>query len=251
MTVPVPANPANPAIPMIPANLPSPQLVDLSHPIRTGMPVYPGDPEVEITPALRVEPDGVNVLRLHLGSQSGTHVDAPFHVRDDLPDLDAVPLTRFVGPAVLVDARGTSARAQFGPAVLDPVRGRLAPGVVVLFVTDWSRHWGTADYLTHPWPSPALAAELVAAGVRTVGIDALSVDLTPDDPATAALTTHLELAAAGCVIAENLTGLKPLLQAQDRGARITVSLLPLRIASGDGSPVRAVAWVDEQTRMSG
>jgi len=84
-----------------------------------------------------------------------------------------------------------------------------------------------------------------------VGIDALSVDLTPDDPATAALTTHLELAAAGCVIAENLTGLKPLLQAQDRGARITVSLLPLRIASGDGSPVRAVAWVDEQTRMSG
>ncbi|MFS4094222.1 hypothetical protein [Streptomyces sp. AF1A] len=41
------------------------------------MPVHPGDPEVTIGPALRAPADGVNVLRLHLGSQSGTHVDAP------------------------------------------------------------------------------------------------------------------------------------------------------------------------------
>ena len=226
-------------------------LVDLTQPVTTGMPWYPGDPQVSVAPALTVARDGVNVLALHCGSHSGTHVDAPFHVRDDLPDLDAVPLDRFTGPAVLVDVRGLTARSPIGATALDGVRELLAPGVVVLLVTGWSRHWGDPAYQGHPWPTVELAARLVAAGVRTVGIDALSVDLTPDDPATAALTTHLELAAAGCVIAENLTGLEPLLQAQDRGARITVSLLPLRIASGDGSPVRAVAWVDEQTRMSG
>ena len=228
-----------------------PTLVDLSHPVTTGMPWYPGDPQVSVAPALTVARDGVNVLALHCGSHSGTHVDAPFHVRDDLPDLDTVPLDRFTGPAVLVDVRGLPARSPIGAGALDGVRERLAPGVVVLLVTGWSRHWGDPAYQGHPWPTVELAAQLVAAGVRTVGIDALSVDLTPDDPATAALTTHLELAVPGCVIAENLTGLEPLLQAQDRSARITVSLLPLRIAAGDGSPVRAVAWVDEQTRMSG
>jgi kynurenine formamidase len=223
-------------------------LVDLSHPVRTGMPVYPGDPEVDVAPALTVAANGVNVLRLHLGSQSGTHVDAPFHVRDDLPDLDAVPLSRFVGPAVLVDARSSEPRAGIPRTALDPVRDRLRPGVVVLLVTGWSRHWDSPGYLTHPWPSPGLAADLVAAGVRTVGIDALSVDVTPEpgDP-SAGLPTHLVLAEAGCVIAENLTGLDPLLGAQAAGASVEVSLLPMRLAGADGAPVRAVATVRPAT----
>ncbi|MFD0479557.1 cyclase family protein [Nonomuraea thailandensis] len=81
-------------------------LLDLSAPIETGMPVYPGDPEVSVGPALTAARDGVNVLSLHLGSHSGTHVDAPFHLDDSLPTLDELPLERFHGPAVVVDARG-------------------------------------------------------------------------------------------------------------------------------------------------
>jgi kynurenine formamidase len=217
-------------------------LVDLTHPLHTGMPVYPGDPAVEITPALTLADDAVNILRLHLGSHSGTHVDAPFHVRDDLPRLDELPLEQFVGPAVLLDARGSGARAAIGVEHLAPVRELLAPGVVVLVVTGWSRHWGTDRYLAHPAPTPELARALVDAGVRTVGLDTLSVDLTPapGDPFDG-LPTHLVLAGAGCVIAENLTGLEPLLDAQRDGVAIEVSLLPLAVAGADGAPVRAVA----------
>ena len=60
-------------------------IIDLSVRIGTGMPVYPGDPEVRLEAALTVARDGVNVLALHLGSQSGTHVDAPYHIDDALP----------------------------------------------------------------------------------------------------------------------------------------------------------------------
>jgi arylformamidase len=220
------------------------RLVDLTQPVTTGMPGYPGDPPVELRPALTVLADGVNVSRLHLGSHSGTHVDAPFHVGDDLPDLDAVPLERFVGTAVLVDARGAGPRAGIAASVLTPVRPRLGPGVVVLIVTGWSRHWDTDHYLAHPWISADLAEELGASGVRTVGVDTLSVDLTPatGEPVDG-LPAHLALARAGCVIAENLTGLEPLLADQAAGAAIEVSLLPLRLARGDGAPVRAVARV--------
>jgi kynurenine formamidase len=208
------------------------------------MPVYPGDPEVEITPALTVAGDGVNVLRLHLGSQSGTHVDAPFHVRDDLLTLDALPLERFTGPCVLVDARAAGDREAIGPPALDGVRDRLGPGVVVLVVTGRSAHWGTSAYGAHPWPSPAFAAELVAAGVRTIGVDALSVDVTPaDGEEFAGFPTHLVLAEAGCVIAENLTGLDRLLDAQRAGARVDVTLFPLNLPGSDGAPVRAVGRV--------
>jgi arylformamidase len=219
-----------------------PVLHDLSHPIRSGMPVYPGDPQVAIAPALTVAGAGVNVLDLHLGSQSGTHVDAPYHVDDALPDLDALPLARFVGPAVLLDARASVSRQELPASALDPVADRLGPGVVLLVVTGWSRHWGSPAYLEHPFLSPDLSRRIVDVGVRTLGIDALSVDATPADEASG-LPSHQVLCGAHAVIAENLTALAPLLAAQDAGLVVEVSLLPLRIERGDGAPIRAVATV--------
>jgi arylformamidase len=219
-----------------------PVLQDLSHPLRSGMPVYPGDPEVAIAPALTVGGEGVNVLGMHLGSQSGTHVDAPYHVDDALPDLDAVPLERFVGAAVLLDVRGSAPRQELPASALDPVAGRLRPGTVLLVVTGWSRHWGSSAYLEHPFLSPGLSRRIVDLGVLTVGIDALSVDATPAEESTG-LPSHQVLCGAHAVIAENLTALEPLLAAQGAGLAIQVSLLPLRIEHGDGAPVRAVATV--------
>ncbi|MET9382115.1 cyclase family protein [Streptomyces sp. NPDC002928] len=215
------------------------RLVDLSVEIATGMPVYPGDPAVAVTPALSVAADGVNVLHLDMGSQSGTHVDAPFHIDDALPTLDQLPLERFVGEAVVVDARDARPRSALGPSLFEGFEGRLRAGVIVLVATGWSRHWGTDDYLAHPYLTREAAELLVAAGVRTVGIDALSVDPTPGDDFPA----HQVLCGAHAVIAENLTGLAPLLEAQAAGEPIEVSLLPLRLPAADGAPVRAVARI--------
>ncbi|GAA4138547.1 cyclase family protein [Actinomadura keratinilytica] len=216
-------------------------LVDLSVPLVTGMPVYPGDPRVEIGPALTAARDGVNVQRVHLGSQSGTHVDAPYHVDDAWPRLDELPLDRFTGPAVVMDARGLPPRTAIGPEALPD---GLAPGVVLLVATGWSARWGSEEYLAHPYPAVETAEAIAAAGVRTVGIDALSVDRTPPPGEESfSLAVHRVLCGAGAVIAENLTGLDALLEAQAAGRRVEVSLFPIRL-DGDGAPVRAVARLD-------
>ena len=220
------------------------ELLDLSVPIATGMPVYPGDPEVEAVPALTVAGSGVNVLRLHMGSQSGTHVDAPFHVDDALPRLDELPLSRFTGPVAAMDARGLPARASIGPELLPD---GLAPGVVLLVATGWDGHWGTGAYQAHPYLAPETAASIVAAGVRTVGIDALSVDRTPPPGSDDfSLDAHRVLCGAGAVIAENLTGLGRVVAAQQAGCAIDVSLFPIALTGADGAPVRAVARVDDR-----
>ncbi|MFF7990119.1 cyclase family protein [Kitasatospora xanthocidica] len=243
-------------------------LVDLTHQVTTAMPVYPGDPAVLLEPALTTATAGVNVLALHLGSQSGTHVDAPYHVDVTWPTLDGLPLERFTGPAVLADLRGLEPRAAVTPELLAPALERAADtgdGTVLLLATGWARHWGTDAYLAHPSLTPEAAEAIVAAGVRTVGVDALSVDPTPDpgpgDPAVAALLADLtdehdqgtaeepSLAAhrvllgapGGGVIAENLTDLRALLAAQEAGRPVEVSLFPLRLVAADGAPVRAVA----------
>jgi len=210
------------------------ELVDLSVPVETGMPVYPGEPGVSVAPALTVARDGVNVLELHLGSQSGTHVDAPFHVADALPRLDELPLSRFAGPAVVVDARGVAPRTPIGAERFAGVGG---DGTIVLVATGWSAHWGSEAYLAHPFLTEEAAALLVERGVRTVGIDALSVDPTPagDFPA------HRVLCGAHAVVAENLTGLDRLLDA--RGRPLEVWMMPIRLDGADGAPVRAVARI--------
>ncbi|GAA2838707.1 cyclase family protein [Kitasatospora paracochleata] len=241
-------------------------LIDLTHPVTTGMPVYPGDPEVELRPALTAESAGVNVLSLHLGSQSGTHVDAPYHLDVTWPTLDGLPLELFTGPAVVADLRGLTTRTEVTAEQLAPALRLCGPGTVLLLATGWPRHWGTDRYLAHPYLSAAAAEAIVATGVRTVGVDALSVDPTADpapaDPEVAALLAELAdehdpapeeavLAAhrillgpeGGGVIAENLTDLTPLLQAQSAGLPIEVSLFPLRLTAADGAPVRAVARI--------
>lgn len=214
-------------------------IIDLSVPIETGMPVYPGDPEVETVPALTTAADGVNVLRLHLGSQSGTHVDAPYHIDDALPTLEALPLERFLGPAVVADVRGLPPRAPITAEALTPWIAGAGAGTILLIATGWAAHWGDAEYLAHPWLTAEAAELIVGSGVRTVGIDALSVDPTPADD----LPAHRVLCGAHAVIAENLRDLDRLLDAQADGRAIEVSLLPLRLGAADGAPVRAVARV--------
>ncbi|MDF5752734.1 cyclase family protein [Spongiactinospora sp. TRM90649] len=213
-------------------------IVDLSVPIETGMPVYPGDPEVTVSPALTAAADGVNVLRVHLGSQSGTHVDAPNHIDDSLPGLDALPLDRFFGPATVADVRGLPPGAAIGPESLAPA---LRPGHILLIATGWSDYWGTGHYLSHPHLTAEAARLIVGSGVRTVAIDALSVDPTPPDEKGEFLPAHRVLCGAHAVIAENLRNLGTVLAERPDGP-FEVSLLPLRLAgAADGAPVRAVA----------
>lgn len=68
-------------------------VVDLSHPLDDDTPVYPGDPVVRVTPATTLDAHGYNVLHVRMGSQSGTHVDAPFHLLADGARIDELPLS--------------------------------------------------------------------------------------------------------------------------------------------------------------
>src|SRR5690349_9459147 len=68
-------------------------IIDVSRPIFTGMAIYPRNPVVEIGAARRIaRGDSSNVSLLTLGSHTGTHVDAPFHMDDAGAGVDHVSL---------------------------------------------------------------------------------------------------------------------------------------------------------------
>ena len=204
------------------------RVVDLSVPVGPATQVYPGDPLPRLTPHATIARDGYNLLAVHLGSQTGTHVDAPFHVRADGAPVDELDPALLVGPAMVVDVRGLGPREPITWARLDGAR--FAP--IVLFHTGWARHYGTPAYFDHPFLDPEAARRMLDLGVRTFCVDAPSIDPTPDKN----LPAHLLIADAGGVIGENFRNLE-LVDWPDP----FVSCLPVKLAGADGAPVRAVA----------
>ena len=213
------------------------RLVDLSVPVGPGTVVYPGDPEPRLSVHSTIDRDGFNLLSVAMGSQTGTHVDAPYHFDEATPKLDELPLDLFLGPAVVVDASGLGPRGRITWDHVAPVAARLAPGTVVLLRTDWSRRYGDAAYFDNPFLDAAACRRLLDLGVRTFCIDAINIDETPDDdhPGEGFPVHHL-IAEAGGVIGENLRNL-----ADVDWADPFVMCLPIALEGADGGPVRAVA----------
>jgi len=211
-------------------------IADLSHPIESGMPGFPGDPDVSVDPHATVDADGYRVAKLACGSHTGTHVDAPAHTEPDGATLDDLPVSRFVRGAVLVDIRDRDPRSPIRPADLPT-----ADAGVVVVRTGWDAHWGDPEYLDHPYLTPAAARHCVEQGYD-VAVDALNVDPTPhggshpEEPD--GVPAHHELLGNDRLIVENLTNLGAVPD------RFELSVAPLPLADGDGAPVRAVARWD-------
>ena len=177
--------------------------------------------------------DGYNLSHVHLGTQTGTHIDAPFHFRDQGATVDRMPLALTVGPAVVVAVPRKAPGEQITLADLEPHRARLGPGLIVLFATGWYRHAGSARFFEHPYLAAEVGEAILATGVRTIAIDTLNADFTGGE----SFPIHDMFADAGGFIAENLAGTAGLTP----GIEPLLLLLPLNLVGCDGAPVRAVA----------
>lgn len=209
---------------------------DLTQAIGDGMPVFPGDPLVGITPALTIAADGVAVSAVRMGSHTGTHVDAPAHSIAGGRSMADVRLDELVGDALVIRVEGLTEHEVCGWAHLTRA-GELPTTLppIVVIDTGWAR-WFRDDALRerHPVIDPDAAGELVARGMRVLAVDTLSPD--PTDAAGAAFPVHAIVLGADGLIVENLCALEGL------PTRVRVGFFPLRLG-GDGAPVRAVAWV--------
>ena len=196
------------------------KLYDVTRPIHSGMAVYAGDPVVTLRRSLSIAAGApVNVSAISLGSHTGTHVDAPAHLRDGAPGVDALPLDLLIGPARLyaLDTGGT-----IDVADLDGLDLGSCPRALFRTRPPLSAEAGGL--------TAAAAALLVRAGVRLVGLEGESVDAA----CSADFPAHRALLDAGAVILEGLD-----LSAVPPG-RYEVFCLPLKIRGGDGAPARVV-----------
>lgn len=218
------------------------RIVDLSVPVGPDTQVYPGDPVPRLEVHSTVARDGFNLLHVDMGSQTGTHVDAPYHFEDDGLRLHELELALFTGTGVVVDVRGAGPRERIEWSRIEPFAGRLGPGVILLLCTGWSAYYGTDAYYDHPFLDADACRRLLDLGIRTFCLDAVNIDETPDGthPGEGYPVHHL-IARAGGVIGENFRNLELV-----DFTNPFVSCLPIALENADGAPVRAVAMQLEE-----
>ena len=202
-----------------------PQLWDISPPLASATPAFPGDTTYQQRWSAEIGPGcPVNVSAITLSPHLGAHADAPLHYARDAAAIGDVDLEPFLGPCRVIHAIDQG--ALITRAHLAHATSHLPPRVLVRTCATAPRAWSD----TFTAFAPDTITWLASLGVKLVGIDAPSVD--PADSKT--LDGHLQLLKHDLRVLENLV-----LDDVPAGDYELIAL-PLKLTMACASPVRAV-----------
>lgn len=208
------------------------KFVDLSWEVSEDSPIYPGDPEPKISVATTLENEGYNLSGVYIGTQTGTHVDAPYHFSNEGETIDNMELDFFFGEAVVIRVTDKKANEKITMEDVKPYDDKIKAGTIVLFNTNWYKKRGTEEFFNHPYVSGEVAEYLVNKGVRFLCIDTINADQTGGTE----FPVHDLFSEKRLMIGENWANFD-----QIDFDNVVVAAFPMKIVGTDGSPVRAVA----------
>ena len=226
------------------------QVIDLTHRLSPGFPVYPGYTPFSATVTSTIDGIGSLSRQVTMEEHVGTHVDAPAHFITGSDDVSAIPPERLVAPLAILDISVRVKDDDDATVSVDDVlaweeeHGVLPVGAFIAMRSGWDSRAGDAaaflnigdDGLLHfPAWSPAAAAFLVEErDIVGVGVDTISMDNTTSPT----FESHVILLGGGLYGVENLAGLGDVPVA---GATIVVGAP--RFAGGSGGPARVLALI--------
>lgn len=210
-------------------------IIDLSHVIEPGMPVFPGSQETVIEDLDLYDEYGVYVKAFAFDGHIGTHLDTPKHLFGDAPTTSSMDVSSFMGNGFVIDCLSFAPNAKISVDVLNQIDNFNGLNFIIIY-TGWYKKWGSDEYFKNfPTISEEFAQSLADSNIKGIGLDNISIDPIDSED----IVNHKILLGSGKVIIENLTNLEKLV-----GRQFTFSCLPLNIKDGDGSPIRAVAIID-------
>jgi kynurenine formamidase len=228
-------------------------LIDLSREIHHVMPRLPNHPSVIVTAYSTHEDirdaDGYKfssaTMALLMGDHAGTHVDAPRHfdANPKAKSIDEVPLENFFLEAVCLDLSHKPLKSDISIGDLEAAEKTagveiMANDMVLLHMDFYRRCYGTPGYLTDfPGLTKESATWLGKKRISMFGVEAVS----PGRPGRINFEVHHVCRDIGFTHVEGLVNLDKLV---GKG-RFRFIGFPLKIRGGTGSPIRAVAWLDD------
>ena len=172
-------------------------------------------------------------------SHTGTHIDAPAHLIKGSKTLDQFPIEHFYGNALLLNLSNIKNKT-IGIEELEPHEDAIKQVDFLLLFTGWSQYWGTETYFSdYPVLSLKAADWLSRFRLSGLGFDTISAD----EAHAKDFQIHKVFLRNDTIIIENLANLEKVPRKQ-----FSFACFPLNFEDADGSPVRAVAFVDGITK---
>ncbi len=210
-------------------------IIDLTHSIKSGDLVFEGMKNPELRILRSVEKDGFAITEFTLHSHNGTHIDAPSHMLANTKTLTDFSVDQFSGSGIKIPCQ-QFVNEEISLSYLKGFEEEIKKSEFIIFHSDWSKKWNTLEYYDHfPVLSEEAAHWLAQFKLKGIAFDAVSVDHIKSQT----VPIHLILMSKGFLIIENLTNLDAL-----GSDPFIFQCLPLKFDKIDGSPIRAVAFVD-------
>lgn len=224
-------------------------VVDLTHVLGPGFPLFPGAPSPFIvTPAVSHDKNGYYGSVLTYWEHSGTHMDAPIHFAKNGLFVDQLAVENLVVPLAVINVTEQAQRDPDYVVTPDDIRawerryGRLPDNAAVLMASGWGARAGSAEAFRNAdsgnvmhFPAFGKAAIdflLAERRIAGIGVDTLSLDHGP----SADFAVHFTLLSANRWGLENLANLEAI---PPSGATLFVGAP--KVAAGSGGPTRAMA----------
>lgn len=228
------------------------KLIDLSQEIFQGMSVFPMHQATFIMVNMSHEENmkatgsktlGFSARNLLISEHGGTHSDAVWEYNPKGSTIDKMPIEYFWGSAICLDLSHVPSNKYIEPNDLEKTLKQsnqeiIKGDIVLLYTGHYDRNFGTNKWQTdYTGLSYAAAKWLAEKGVVNIGVDAPAID-HPDD---LDFSGHLVCGEYHISNTENLCNLDKVIN-----KRFLYIGLPLKIRDGSGSPIRAVALVEEE-----
>lgn len=199
-----------------------PQIIDLTKPLDKSLEIHRdgnySDPPFKVIEWCMVANQGYNVSRLELGTQTGTHIDAPAHFIEGGPALDALSIDQLIGKYFLIDLPLNLSSQETKQLLQNysqqPILFLRSPQDQISEIEQEA----LADIIKLPCPVWVVAGTIIVK------------DAQP-------LAFHRHLAQAGKFLAEDLS---PQAYHADIPSDGDIIALPLRLMGTSGAPCRVV-----------
>lgn len=223
------------------------KIIDLSREIYHRTPSYPGQPSIIVGVWKNHEEAtrdsgglwGNAVMYFSMPDHGTTHLDAPRHFHQTGTSIDKFPLEKCIVPGICLDFRHKAPRAEITPGDLEEAvaKAKVAipkGGTVLLCTGHHVRTFPKPAYSTdNPGVNVAATEWLARQGVVSFGIDSMR----PGPEGDVNTLVHKACHELGITHMESLCQLEELI---GKGQFQFIGL-PLKIKEGTGSPIRAVA----------
>lgn len=204
------------------------KLIDLSHKINFKTKSYPSDPDLIIKKEKNISDHGSLLHSIKFGTHMGTHLDSPAHIIENGKTIDQFKLDSFIGSAVKVDIDSWKK--------VDQVK--CIDGII--FETGWYKNFNHPEKF-YGKKRPSIPIDLINVAIKLkikfFGCDLPSIDMSGDKQKP----IHNLLLQNDMIIYESLNNLKMIKNCK----KFQFIGLPLPLDQIEGSPVRAIAIIND------